>query len=93
VDRDIAESEPIFNLSSGKSITVMQMSEMISASCVRVLGTDVPIFLPENSKPSAENYFEIQPSKFIKHGYKPDIDFTSEFDQLIAFCKKHFSKP
>ena len=81
----------VFNLTSGKSKTVLEMAEAVKDSYLRVTGISIPINLPEGSNKIKEKYFFIASNRFRDLGFEPFNNYERELDEMIRFCKIHFS--
>lgn len=80
----------VFNLTSGKSKTVLEMAEAVKDSYLRMTGETVPIILPEGSSKIKDHYFSITSDLLKEIGFEPLNNYQSELDDMIRFCKLHF---
>ena len=86
-----SESNIIFNLASGKSLTVLAMAELIASCYEEVTGIKVLLTLPENTTPTKEKEFRFNSERLKRSGYELTNKFEGELKELIFFCKKHFA--
>jgi UDP-glucose 4-epimerase len=82
----------IFNLSVGKSMTVIEMSRLVAQACNEVLSIEIPILLPKDSKQTNEIFYRLLPQHFQRLGFSVRDDFRGELSNLISFCHRHFHK-
>jgi UDP-glucose 4-epimerase len=85
------DKERIFNLSSGKSITVMEMSELVASVATQMFTRKIPVYLPENSQPTVENHFHISSTLIQSKGLRLQHNFEKELSDLLSFCNVHFN--
>jgi UDP-glucose 4-epimerase len=83
-------SENVFNLSSERSITVLEMANLVAETCYETLGVRVPVRVPENSVPTNEPHVSILPGNLIRLGFQPQNNFKQELTDLIRFCQQNF---
>lgn len=83
-------SKNIFNLSSGKSMKVIDMANLISNQCGRTLGVKVPVLLPENSSPSEEQNITIHSEELTNAGFSVECNYEAEVGSLLEFCQRNF---
>ncbi|GHN02872.1 UDP-glucose 4-epimerase [Cytophagales bacterium WSM2-2] len=85
-----ASAGGILNLSSGKSVTVKEMSELVKLVAEKVLRVNVPIVMPPDV-PTTEVYFQILPDRLKSIGFVPQNRVQLELEDLISFCNRHFN--
>jgi UDP-glucose 4-epimerase len=90
LEKPVIDSENIFNLSSGKSMTVLAMSEFVVDISNQILKKKIAIQLPENSQPSIENSFQILPKQLCAMGFEFQNNFEEELKDMILFCNHHY---
>ncbi|MBS1680687.1 MAG: SDR family oxidoreductase [Bacteroidetes bacterium] len=80
----------IYNLSSGVSMPVMKMAELVQRAAEKTVDTHIPISLPEGSNPTQEIFYVIKSKRLTEAGFITANHFEDEIDQLAGFCKKYF---
>jgi len=81
----------IINLSSGESITVRQMADLIAVTFEELTGESISIHLPENAAPTEEQPLTISCERLMKSGFQPGNNFKREIEHLLIFCQNHFA--
>jgi UDP-glucose 4-epimerase len=82
-------SQRLFNIGGRKSLTVLQMTELIADRCERVLGFRPPIQRVPGDEVAPALQFSIVRSE--ASGFTPADDYAAEIDDCLLFCKKHFA--
>ncbi len=82
----------VFNVSSGRPVTVLEMANQVAQMAGKFLKTDVPVHLPPGSKPSDESRLKIVPGRLLSRGFLMQNNFEEELYELIRFCNYHFRK-
>jgi UDP-glucose 4-epimerase len=91
INFDVSGQENIFNLSLGKSISVLEMANKVAAISAEVLKIDVGVLVPEGSKPTSESYYEISSQRLSSTGFALDNRVDEELTRMVKFCMIHFS--
>ena len=83
-----SDENTIFNVGN-KTISIIEMAEIIQKRCKVILG-----FLPELEIKKKENIefenFQYKTNKLDSIGFKSQISYEKEIDDLLIFCKNHF---
>ena len=83
-----SDENTIFNVGN-KTISIIEMANIIQKRCKLILG-----FLPELEIKKKENIefenFQYKTDKLDSIGFKSQISYEKEIDDLLIFCKNHF---
>ena len=79
----------VFNVGSGKSMSVGDMANLTQYRCEKLLDKEVLLTKPGFKGNNKELYYVVQ--KLKDTGVDYEIDHINEIDCLIDFCIKHFS--
>jgi UDP-glucose 4-epimerase len=81
----------IFNLGGESSIKIIDLAEIISRRCVKVLGYLPPIIRPQlhGNEPSAKIEYRID--KLKSTGFSLKANFHEEIDASLRFCKRYLN--
>jgi UDP-glucose 4-epimerase len=91
IDMGRIDKNNIFNLCSGRSMTVMEMSNLVASTCSEVLNTPIPVLLPPNAFVAEEKKYIIRGNNLRALGFYPDNDFKEELIRLVRFCNQNFN--
>jgi UDP-glucose 4-epimerase len=83
---DSESSFKIFNISSAKNMSVLQMAELIAARARLLFGTNIKITIDQNGVPASGIDFQISNSKAGSWGWTPTSDFAKEIDATLSLC-------
>ena len=79
----------LFNLGSGKSVTVYDFAQKIAEIAQKILGFEIPLIRKE---PTPNESFEpliYNSNKIASIGYKPKGNINFEIEESLRFCKEH----
>lgn len=79
----------IFNIGSGKSMTLLSLAELIQARCHALFGSRPEILELQSQAASSGLDFDI--GRLRAAGYKPVNDFVTETDRMLQFCRQAFA--
>ena len=79
----------VFNLGSGKSITIYDLAKLISLRAKNTLNLDVTIHTENNFK-TPNNLFSYKIDKILSLGYSPQNSIEDEIDILLRFANQEF---
>lgn len=85
-----ASASDILNLSSGKSMTVRQMAELILERARLLIRPDMQLSVAESDAKPVMPPLVISNQHLIQTGFRLSADFGTEVDELLAFCKSTF---
>jgi len=85
--------DPIVNVGSGKSLSVLDMAHLIQQRSEIVLGI-IPKIKILNKNNSVNNFEKLifRIDKLKKFGMKINNNMSEEIDEILIFSKKHFQK-
>ncbi len=78
----------IFNVGN-KTISIIEMAEIIQKRCKLILGFSPKLEIKKQENVGVEN-FEYKTDKLDSIGFKSQISYEEEIDDLLVFCKNHF---
>lgn len=82
----------LFNVGGRQSYSVLQMAELVSQRCGRVLGFRPDVeHAPESQEVSETLHYGID--KLSAIGFVPHDDFDSEIDNTLRVCQATFQRP
>jgi UDP-glucose 4-epimerase len=88
---DLKKNFEIFNVGSGSSLTIKDMTELVQARCNTLLGFVPSVKArPRDLKKNTENFI-YDCNKLRNFGVRYEDFRVSEIDNLISFCKEQFS--
>ncbi|MFN4234174.1 MAG: NAD-dependent epimerase/dehydratase family protein [Bacteroidia bacterium] len=77
----------LFNLGSGKSVTVFEFAKQIAVCAEKVLGYNVPLFRKEPQPNEMPKKLIYNCNKISSIGYKPKGNVNFEIEETLRFCK------
>jgi UDP-glucose 4-epimerase len=77
----------LFNLGGPKSMTVLEMANVIAERSRSVLHIDPPIIRPQQTEPEVCIPLDYRIDKLISTGFSCVNDINFEIDQLLKMCK------
>jgi len=80
----------IFNVGEEKSISVFELTKIISSRCKEVLGFTPPIERPLPQKDEVPEKLDYRIDKLKATGFFLLSNFNEEIDATLKFCKKYF---
>ena len=78
----------IFNVGN-ETISIKEMAEIIQKRCKLILGFSPKLEINKEDNVQVEN-FQFKTNKLDNIGFKSQISYEKEIDDLLIFCKKHF---
>ena len=78
----------IFNVGN-ETISIIEMAEIIQKRCKLILGFSPMLEINKQDNVTAEN-FQYKTNKLDNIGFKSQISYEKEIDDLLIFCKNHF---
>ena len=78
----------IFNVGN-KTISIIEMAEIIQKRCKLILGFSPKLEIKNQENVRVEN-FQYKTDKLDSIGFKSQISYEEEIDNLLIFCKNHF---
>lgn len=85
------DKSPIFNLGAGKSQSLMEMAQLIQERCRVNFGFTPKIYANEQSISENNSDLIFNIDRICHAGYLVKPNDLNEIDDLLIFCKKHFS--
>lgn len=79
----------LFNLGSGKSVSVYDFAQQIAACAENVLGYKVSLLRKNPSENEFVNGLNYNCNKIISIGYKPKGNVIFEIEETLRFCKEY----
>lgn len=84
-----APEAAIYNLGSGRSATVLEMTERLQQRCLDVLGFKPPIERPPAPVGAQSERFALDVTRLRSAGFLAETDVDAEIDALLRFCAEH----
>lgn len=81
-----ASGDGLFNLGSGTSLTVWEMTQRIARCCCETLGFNPGMLRPEESLNEKTTLFQYDINKLAKTGFALTGDMDAEINQALRFC-------
>ena len=78
----------IFNVGN-ETISIIEMAEIIQKRCKLILGFSPKLEINKQDNVEVEN-FQYKTNKLDSIGFKSQISYEKEIDDLLIFCKNHF---
>lgn len=82
----------IINLGGRKSLTVLQLAQMIRSRSRSVLGRRPTIIVPAFREDVRNQNLTYRIDKARQFGFLPTVDIESEIDATLKMCREYFSK-
>jgi len=94
INNNLSLKNGIFNLSSGSSLTLMNLAKLISKRSIEILKFSPIIKLTsnENASPIKEKSLYISNNKLEQSGIKINQEISYEIDNLLINCKNWFQE-
>ena len=94
INNNLSLKNGIFNLSSGSSLTLMNLAKLISKRSIEILKFSPIIKLTsnENTSPIKEKSLYISNNKLEQSGIKINQEISYEIDNLLINCKNWFQE-
>lgn len=89
-NNQFSKKTEIYNLSSGVSINLESLTDLIAARTDRVLGYTPKIIFESNAKYSSKYTLNISNKKLKKLGFNPSRSIIDDIDDLLILCKTWF---
>jgi UDP-glucose 4-epimerase len=86
-----ALGDGVFNIGGRRSMTILEMTELIASRCEKVLGFPPPIERPAASGPSESQFLDFTIAKAQAAGFLPHDAFEAEIDATLNFCAHAFA--
>jgi UDP-glucose 4-epimerase len=87
-----ATGNGLFNLSGNCTLTVLEMTSIIKERCREILQKDIPVSLLSGGVTGTGTaHLQLRNDKLKALGFTPRLNTTEEIDNLLIFCKIHFS--
>lgn len=80
----------VFNLGAKRSLTILEMTELIANRCEVVLGFRPPIHRPLQGPGGAEPPLEYSVRKANLAGFAPEDNYPQEIDDCLRCCQRWF---
>lgn len=88
-----ALGDGVFNLGSGKTLSIGDMARLISNAAQKLIGTDIPIrYGPPQTTGQTLPDLHYCTDRLAAVGLRPDTDFALEIQDLLATCLRFFPK-
>ena len=78
----------IFNVGN-ETISIIEMAKIIQKRCKLILGFSPKLEINKEDNSQVEN-FQFKTNKLDNIGFKSQISYEKEIDDLLIFCKNHF---
>jgi UDP-glucose 4-epimerase len=89
IELDFRSNEnTIFNVGN-KTISIKEMAEIIQKRCKLILGFSPKLVINKEDNVQVEN-FQFKTNKLDHIGFKSQISYEKEIDNLLIFCKNNF---
>ena len=89
VDHKIKFIEGLFNIGSGRSISVLEIAKIIQSRCIKLLSFKPKILNKKISKEPKDFTYSIDKLLSYEIQFKPN-EFINEIDELLLFCSSNF---
>ena len=83
-----SDENTIFNVGN-KTISIIEMAEIIQKRCKLILGFTPKLEINKQDNVEIED-FQYKTNKLDNIGFKSQISYEKEIDDLLIFCKNHF---
>ncbi len=83
--------EGLFQLGGGRSLSILELAEVIASRCPSVLGFTPSIKRPEATVNQASPILEYRIERLTETGFIPAKNLSHEIDATLAFCKSAFA--
>jgi UDP-glucose 4-epimerase len=83
-----SDENTIFNVGN-KTISIIEMANIIQKRCKLILGFSPKLEIKKKDNVEVEN-FQYRTDKLDSIGFKSQISYEKEIDDLLIFCKNHF---
>ncbi len=80
----------IYNLGSGISMRVIEMTDMIIQTAVTVLNKNISLDLPADVGPTQEPSLNYSINRLLAEGYQIKNDVNLELERLLQYCAENF---
>jgi UDP-glucose 4-epimerase len=87
-----ALGDGIFNIGGRRSMTVLEMTELLANRCGKVLGFCPPIERPAATGPAETQTLHYSIAKAQAAGFEPQDNFEAELDAMLSFCQRAFAR-
>ncbi len=81
-------AEEIFNVGSGRSISVLKMAQLVQRRCLAVLGFSPTLIVPEDAPNESGEPLDYRIDKLRDMGWQLSDNYQGELDQLLTFCRE-----
>ena len=79
----------LYNLGSGRSTTILEMTTRVAERCQKVLGFRPPISRGSERSHLTDRPFSLATERLAGAGFAPHGDWDAELDGLLRFCRDH----
>ena len=83
----------LFNLSSGKSMRVIDMAALIRSRAEAVLGVEIGLEAAEGGPVEASEKLVVDNRRLLETGFRPAADAAVEIDGMLKFCVELYGNP
>ncbi len=84
-------SDGLFNLGAGKTMTILELTEIVAGGCKEALGFTPPIRRPEPAPGETYPGLDYRIDKMRATGFEPRCDFVAEIDEALRLCRDAFA--
>lgn len=82
----------IINLGGLKSLTILEMAQMVRDRSWAILRQRPKLVVPDIVNDAYNEGFDFRIDKAQRLGFSPNTDIVSEIDATLRMCREHFSK-
>lgn len=79
----------VYNLGSGRSMTVLEAAQALQSRCRQRLGYEPPIERPASPAGATPENWQLDVGRLHAAGFTAETDFEGELDRLLDFCRQH----
>jgi UDP-glucose 4-epimerase len=83
----------LFNVGSARSMTILEMANLIASRCAQVLNITPPILAPSPGPETRAEPLDYCIDKLNRVGFVPQDDYAAEIDATIGLCREAFGTP
>lgn len=81
----------LFNLGGGRSLSILEIAQMIAEGAGRRLGARIPLVRPEPKPSDQTPPLRYSIERLLKSGFKPAKPVEDELEEMLEFCATHFT--
>lgn len=83
----------LFNLSSGRTMRVIDMAALIGSRAEAVLGVEIGLEAAEGGPPASSEKLVVDNRRLLETGFRPTADAGVEIDGMLKFCVELYGNP